>query len=67
MPPKATLDAKLSGLFTFIWTVFATYTSASIATVTVFSLSFAVIGYYTGGFLTFRSKKVHGGDPESQI
>ena len=62
-PPKFPLDAKQSGLFVFIWTVFATYKSASVFTVTVFSLSFAVIGYYTGGILELRSKKVHGSDP----
>jgi hypothetical protein len=66
-PPKAPPDAELSGLFAFIWTVFATYKSASIATVIVFSLSFAVIGYYTGGILELRSKKVHGSDPECQM
>ena len=63
MRRKAQLDAKWTGLVCSLWTVGTIYKAASIATVIVFSLSFAVIGYYTGEILELRSKKAQDGVP----
>ncbi len=57
-PSQAKPNAQWLGLIlSAFWAGGAAYKDASIVAVIAFSLSYAVIGYYTGEFLEIRRKK----------